>query len=147
MTRGACTTDRAVKKPSSKAARPHRAPKTVRKTARSPIRELNEALQREAATAEILNIISSAPNDTQPVFDAIVSSGLKLFPQALISIALSDGHEFSVAAIAEPFLRVLVQRSHGPTEPSRLESAGSCRPGDVIAARTFKKPSYKEARL
>jgi len=65
-------------------------------------RELKEALERQAATADILRIISSAPTDTQPVFEAIVGSGLKLFPQALISIALSDGREVALAAIAEP---------------------------------------------
>jgi len=64
-------------------------------------RELKEALERQAATADILRIISSAPTDTQPVFDAIVGSGLKLFPQALISIALSDGREVTAAAVAE----------------------------------------------
>jgi two-component system NtrC family sensor kinase len=101
MRRGAGTVSRTVKKLSRKGATPRRAPKTTRRTTLSSRRELNEALQREAATAEILRIISSAPSDTQVVFDAIVSSGLKLFPQALISIALSDGHEISVAAIAE----------------------------------------------
>ena len=101
MTRSAGTADRTVKKPSRKAATLGRAPKTAPRTAPSSVRELNEARQREAATAEVLRIISSAPNDTQAVFDAIVGSGLKLFPQALISIALSDGREIAVAAIAE----------------------------------------------
>jgi GAF domain-containing protein len=101
MRRGAGTVSRTVKKRSRKGATPRRAAKAAQRTTLSSKRELNEALQREAATAEILHIISSAPSDTQVVFDAIVSSGLKLFPQALISIALSDGHEISVAAIAE----------------------------------------------
>jgi two-component system NtrC family sensor kinase len=101
MTRDAETAGGGAKKSSRKTARPRRAPKTARRKTRSPMRKLNEALQREAATAEILRIISTAPNDTQPVFDAIVNSGLKLFPKALISIALSDGHEVLVAAIAE----------------------------------------------
>src|SRR5262245_50339321 len=63
--------------------------------------ELNEALERQAATAEILSVISSSPTDTQPVFDCIVQSGFKLFPNALISVALRDGDTISVAAIAD----------------------------------------------
>ena len=46
-------------------------------------RELNEAFEQQAATADILNIISNSPSDTQPVFEAIVQSVLKLFPDAL----------------------------------------------------------------
>jgi two-component system NtrC family sensor kinase len=64
-------------------------------------RELGEAFEQQAATANILNIISNSPTDTQPVFDAIVQSGLKLFPDALISIALKDGNMIRGGAIAE----------------------------------------------
>src|SRR5688500_19266612 len=65
-------------------------------------RELKEALERETATAEILQIISNSPTDTQPVFDAIVQSGLKLFPGALVSVALRYGDTINAAAVAAP---------------------------------------------
>ena len=64
-------------------------------------RELSEAFDQQAATADILNIISTSPTDTQPVFDAIVQRGLKLFPDALISLALRDGDTIKAAAIAD----------------------------------------------
>jgi two-component system, NtrC family, sensor kinase len=63
--------------------------------------ELNEALQQQAATAEILKMISSSPSDTQPVFEAIVQSGLKLFPDAAILIVLPDGDKLRAAAFAD----------------------------------------------
>src|SRR5262245_7291833 len=64
-------------------------------------RERDEALEQQAATAEILKLISSSPTDTQPVFEAIVQSGLKLFPDAAILIALPDGNKLRAAAFAE----------------------------------------------
>ncbi len=61
-------------------------------------RNRDEALQQQAATAEILKLISSSPADAQPVFEAIVRNGLKLFPDAAIAIALPDGDKLRAAA-------------------------------------------------
>jgi len=63
-------------------------------------RELKEALDRESATSEILRVISSSPTDTQPVLEAIVQSGLKLFPDAAVSVALPEGDQVVAAAVA-----------------------------------------------
>src|SRR5262245_55080650 len=41
-------------------------------------RELAESREQQAATAEILRVISSSPSDVQPVFEAIVSSAKQL---------------------------------------------------------------------
>jgi len=64
-------------------------------------RELKEALDREAATADILQVISRSPTNTQPVFDAIVMSGSKLFPDAAISVALPIEGQVHAVAVAE----------------------------------------------
>jgi GAF domain-containing protein/CheY-like chemotaxis protein len=65
-------------------------------------RELSESLEQQTATAEILSVISNSLSDTQPVFDAIVASGLKLFPGAAVIIALAEGDKVDAAAIATP---------------------------------------------
>ncbi|MEE8212797.1 MAG: GAF domain-containing protein, partial [Acidiferrobacterales bacterium] len=63
--------------------------------------ETKESLERQTATAEILKVISSSPTEVQPVFDAIVQSGLKLFSGAAVGVALPDGDEVRLAAVAE----------------------------------------------
>jgi GAF domain-containing protein len=62
-------------------------------------RELSESLEREAATSQVLGIISSSPSDLQPVFDAIVVGALKLFPSAAIMVALPDGDMLKAVAV------------------------------------------------
>jgi len=54
------------------------------------LNELRESLEQQTATSEILEVISNSPTDTQPAFDAIVHSGLKLFPDAVVTISLPD---------------------------------------------------------
>lgn len=64
-------------------------------------RELREALDRQAATNEILRLISNSPSDTQPIFDAIVQSGSRLFQGSAISVALPIGDQVDAAAVAD----------------------------------------------
>jgi GAF domain-containing protein len=63
--------------------------------------DLSESLEQQTATADILSVISNSLSDTQPVFDAIVQSGVKLFPGAAVSIALPDGDQVKGVAVAE----------------------------------------------
>ncbi|HEX6296847.1 MAG TPA: GAF domain-containing protein [Burkholderiales bacterium] len=62
--------------------------------------ELQEALEQQTATSEILKVISSSTTNTQPVFEAIVQSGLKLFPHAAVMVGLPDGAHIRLGAIA-----------------------------------------------
>jgi GAF domain-containing protein len=48
--------------------------------------DLTESLDQQTATSEILEVISNSPTDSQPAFDAIVRSGLRLFPNAVVVI-------------------------------------------------------------
>src|SRR5687767_606736 len=54
-------------------------------------RELAEANEQQAATSEILRIISSSPTDIQPVFDAMAQSAARLIAVKDCVIRLRDG--------------------------------------------------------
>ncbi|HEX2727851.1 MAG TPA: GAF domain-containing protein [Beijerinckiaceae bacterium] len=68
---------------------------------RARTEELSETLQQQTATADVLKVISNSLTDTQPVFDTIVQSGLRLFPGAAVSIALPEGGRVKAVAVAE----------------------------------------------
>jgi GAF domain-containing protein/anti-sigma regulatory factor (Ser/Thr protein kinase) len=53
--------------------------------------ETKESLEQQTATAEILKVISQSPTATQPVFDAIVQSGARLFAPSNVVIVMREG--------------------------------------------------------
>jgi signal transduction histidine kinase len=72
-------------------------------------RDLSEAHRREAATAEILRVISRSRNDVQPVFDTIVKSAVRLCNGLFSGVYRFDGellhhvahYNYAPAALAE----------------------------------------------
>ncbi len=62
--------------------------------------ETREALEQQTATAEILKVISSSPTDVQPVFDAIVKSGVHLFEGVSVGLRLLKGDRLERVAFA-----------------------------------------------
>jgi two-component system, NtrC family, sensor kinase len=125
--------------------------------------ELSESLLQQTATAEILNVISNSLTDTQPAFDAIVSSGLKLFPDAAISIALIEGDQVKAVAIADsdPVRAQSLRRvfpfsltrsyMHGAAILDRrivdVPDAENAPPGLSVGTKNFLASSYRAATI
>jgi class 3 adenylate cyclase len=105
-------------------------------------RDLREALERQAATNGILHVISSSPSDTQPVFDAIVRNGSRLFPGAAISVALPvDGQVDAVAVADEDPARAKAWQSRFPFPLTREYMHGVA----ILEGQEFDIPDVAEA--
>jgi GAF domain-containing protein len=64
-------------------------------------RELTESLEQQTATAEILGVISRSPTDTQPVFDGIIASAVRLCDARIGAIYRIDQDTIDIVATAD----------------------------------------------
>ncbi|HEX6528795.1 MAG TPA: cache domain-containing protein, partial [Burkholderiales bacterium] len=76
--------------------------------------ELQQTLEQQTATSEILKVISGATTDVQPVFEAIVQSAARLFVPWNVSIVMKDGDVLRRPAYAGP--RVLTAAEQADLE-------------------------------
>jgi two-component system NtrC family sensor kinase len=59
---------------------------------------LQEAEEQQAATGEILRVISSSPADLPPVFDAIAESAARLCRATVVGVFRFDGERREIVA-------------------------------------------------
>jgi GAF domain-containing protein len=114
---------------------------------RQRTRELQESLEYQTATADVLNVISRSTTNVQPVFDAIAMSAARLFaPCETTLTTVHDGqlHWGATASLGRPVEAIERVKSIYPL-PFDIESSPSARAiherriieiPDVLAADT-----------
>src|SRR5262245_14552891 len=67
-------------------------------------RELSEAREQQAATAEVLRIVSSSPGDLQPVFETMLANAVRICGAKFGDLYLreADGFRMAVTHNAPP---------------------------------------------
>jgi hypothetical protein len=127
-------TKRRKKRTSAAAPRPRRsAPRRPRRP-RGPdaekkniavlTRELSEALEQQAATSEVLRVISSSPGDLQPVFEAVLENAIRICGAKFGTLCLYDGDAFHATAFHNAPPAFIEDRKRAPLRPSPDTSLG-----------------------
>ncbi len=81
-------------------------------------RELNEARERETATAAVLRVIARSPGELAPVFEAMLQNAVRICEAKFGALYRFDGKDFHFAAeFGTPLQYAKFQRQRGPFQP------------------------------
>jgi GAF domain-containing protein len=78
--------------------------------------ERDEALAREAALAEVIQVINASPGDLAPVFDAMLKKAMRLCEAAFGQLTTHDGERFQTAATRGVPAAFAQFRRHNPPD-------------------------------
>ena len=105
------------------------ATRVKRRSVSDPSKDLKEAREQQAATAEILKVIASSPSDVQPVFEAIAASANRLL----------GGFSTAVSRFIDGMVHLAAFTPVNPTADAALSSSfpapTAVLPAFVLAAR------------
>jgi two-component system, NtrC family, sensor kinase len=98
--------------------------------------ERDEALERQTATADILQIIASSPSDVQPVFDAVADRAMRLLDCWSVIVTRFDGEyfQFGAARGALPDTEQFVRQRYQSMRPDPASLLGRCLLGRTVVS-------------
>jgi GAF domain-containing protein len=87
-------------------------------------KKLAEALEREAATAEMLRVIANSAGDLQSLFETILASATRICGAKFGTMYLYDGDAFHAAAFHNAPPAFVEERKRGPIRPGPRTTLG-----------------------
>src|SRR5215471_3391170 len=111
----------------------HAPPASLRDKLDQLTRELGEASQRETATSEVLQVISSSPGELESVFDAMLANATRICEAKFGTLYLRDGDGFSAVAAT---------RDAPPAYFEARKQAGVSPDGPIRRAATTKQVAH-----
>jgi two-component system, NtrC family, sensor kinase len=105
---------------------------------------LNEALAREAATVEVLQVINSSPGDPTPVFDAMLEKATRLCAADFGIFWKYDGERFHAAGL-RGVPRAFAEYARAPQRPHPENALGRLLRGEdlVVSADVAAEEVYR----
>jgi hypothetical protein len=108
-------------------------------------RELSEAREQRAATAEVLRIISSSPGDLEPVFQAMLANAMRICEAKFgIMFGYADGAFRALSSQGGP-PALLVEEPHIVSEHPHNPLTRVARTKEVPHSRLDRRPSLPRA--
>jgi GAF domain-containing protein len=107
-------------------------------------RERDEALAREAATAEVLQVINSSRGDLAPVFDAMLKKAMHLCDASFGLLTRVEGQNFSAVALCRvaptlaEFLRQPQRIAPGQAHHSAMQGADVIHVEDITTEDLYR---------
>jgi two-component system NtrC family sensor kinase len=141
---------KAKRRAASKASRNRRLSALSKNTKDAQLtRELREARKQQAATLEVLKIISSSPGDLIPVFDAILERATQLCEATHGHVWRFDGEQLHAVAVRGDPQFVGWLRQHSPVRPIAGSAAERIVRGErfVHVADRREEDAYRDNRI
>src|ERR1035437_4376935 len=85
---------------------------------------LRESLQEQTATSEVLKVISSSPNDLEPVFQAVLANATRICGAKFGTLYLYEGDAFYATAFHNAPLAFVEARKNRPLHPAPNSTLG-----------------------